>query len=107
MCKNEIRISEAVQLPQELSLPLEKWRIVAEKLLKNSEVQWYAKLASTTFDFDDKLYRVSPEDIFSNQAFNDYQIGYLHAVFEILQKTITRDLEELGAKNIRNYGFLD
>lgn len=107
MCKNEIRISKAVQLSQELTLSLEKWRIEAEKLLKNCEIQWYAKLASTTFDYDDKSYRVSPEDIFSKRTYNDYQIGYLHAIFEVLQKDITRDLEELGAKNILNYGFLD
>jgi arginine repressor len=33
--------------------------------------------------------------------------GVLEAGFEILQGTIRRDLEALGATNVQNYGFLD
>lgn len=108
---DEIRISEASELPEEFKNALERWKVRAEEILLSGEIEWYAKLASTIFEFDGKKYQICPEDVFSSEVFEKYEKknmeNVLHAGFEILQKTLTADLESLGAVNIRNFGFLD
>ena len=56
-------------------------------------------------------YAIYPEDVFAPDVVQyyteNYMDGILDAGFELLQATMTADLEKLGATNIRNFGFLD
>ena len=51
MYKNEISISKATELPKEFYEALGNWRIEAQRILNSDEIQWYSKLASTTFTY--------------------------------------------------------
>ena len=103
----EIQISGATELPEGFFEALGRWRVEAEEILVSGRVQWFARLASTTFVYREKRYRVSPSDVFSKETVATEQENFLDAAFELLQKSITRDLEALGAENVRNWGFLD
>ena len=107
----EIRISEATDLPKTFYESLEGWKLKADKIMKETPIQWYAKLASTTFRWNGISYAIYPEDVFAPDVVQyyteNYMDGILDAGFELLQATMTADLEKLGATNIRNFGFLD
>ena len=107
----DIEISEATDLPEAFYEALGRWKAEAEEIIKGSQIQWYAKLASTTFKLNDKYYVIYPRHVFAPdvvKSFTDrYMDGILDAGFELLQASITVDLKELGATNIRNFGFLD
>ena len=107
----EIRISEANDLPMAFYEALEVWKLEADKIMKETPIQWYAKLASTTFRWNGINYAIYPEDVFAPDVVKyyteNYMDGILDAGFELLQASITADLEKLGATNIRNFGFLD
>ena len=107
MEKKPISITNATKLPEGFSLAFKRWQALSEQLLQNNEIHWYAKGVFTSFSFDSENYVISCKDIYSEQMFNSYQIGYLMAGFERLQKTITDDLEQLGAKDIVNSGLID
>lgn len=107
MYKNEISISKATELPKEFYEALENWRVEAQRILNSDEIQWYSKLASTTFTYRGLSYIVTSNDVYSKEIFESCLENVLDAGFEILQATITRDLRRLGAENIRNWGFLD
>lgn len=104
---NEIRISKATNLPKEFNDALEQWRIEATRILNSDEIQWFAKLASTTFEYGGVSYIVTPSDVYSEQDLKNNHENILDAGFEILQTKISIDLTNLGAENIRNWGFLD
>ena len=107
----EITISEATDLPEAFYEALERWKIEAAEIMNSSQIQWYAKLASTTFKWNDKNYVIYPRDVFAPDVVKyyteSYMDGILDAGFELLQASITADLGKLGATNIRNFGFLD
>ena len=107
MYKNEINISKATELPIAFYEALEKWRVEAHRILNSDEIQWFSKLASTTFTYRGLSYIVTSNDVYSNEALENCPENFLDAGFEILQATITKDLRRLGAENIRNWGFLD
>lgn len=103
----EINISNATDLPKEFFDCLQVWQEEASRILNDNEIKWFAKLTSTTFRYGEKYYIVSPQDVFSENTLKNCPINFLCAGFEILQHKITSDLNALGAKNIRNWGFLD
>lgn len=107
MYKNEINISKATELPKEFYEALGNWRVEAQRILNSDEIQWYSKLASTTFTYCGLSYIVTSEDVYSKEDLENCLENVLDAGFEILQATITKDLRRLGAENIRNWGFLD
>lgn len=107
MYQKELPISKATELPSSFFEALERWRTEADRILHSDEIKWFAKLASTTFTYNDVPYIVTSADVYSEQVLKDCLENILDAGFEILQKTITNDLINLGAKNIRNWGFLD
>lgn len=51
MYMNEISISKATELPKEFNEALEHWRVEAQRILNSDEIQWFSKLASTTFTY--------------------------------------------------------
>ena len=103
----ETNISNATDLPKEFFDCLQVWQKEASRILKGDEIKWFAKLTSTTFCYGANYYVVSPQDVFGENALKNCPINFLCAGFEILQQKITSDLNALGAKNIRNWGFLD
>ena len=107
----EIKISEATDLPKSFYEALERWRIEADEIMNSSRIQWYAKLASTTFQWKDAFYAIYPADVFAQDVVQyyteNYMDGILDAGFELLQPSIKADLEKLGATDIRNFGLLD
>jgi hypothetical protein len=107
MYLNEISISNANELPKEFHEALALWRVEAQRILNSGEIQWFSKLASTTFKYRGISYIITPEDVYPKEDLENCLENILDAGFEILQETITRDLERLGAENIRNFGFLD
>jgi hypothetical protein len=108
---NEILIDQATDLPESFYQALEAWKIEADEILHGDQIQWYAKLAHTTFEYGGKTYDIRPHHVFAPEVVakyrKNYMDGVLEAGFEILQGTIRRDLEALGATNVQNYGFLD
>ena len=111
MMIKEIDISDATDLPQDFYELLERWKIEAAEIMDGNQIQWYAKLASTTFKLNDKYYVIYPGHVFAPDVVKDltdrYMDGLLDAGFELLQASITADLRKIGATNIRNFGFLD
>lgn len=107
MYMNEINISKATELPKEFNEALEHWRVEAKKILNSDKIQWFAKLASTTFTYCGLSYIVTSEDVYSKEDLENCLENILDAGFEILQATITKDLRRLGAEDIRNWGFWD
>ena len=107
MYMNKISISKATELPKEFYEALGNWRVEAQRILNSDEIQWYSKLASTTFTYCGLSYIVTSEDVYSKEDLENCLENVLDAGFEILQATITKDLRRLGAENIRNWGFLD
>jgi hypothetical protein len=107
----EIKISEATDLPEAFCEALERWKIKADEIMRETQIQWYARLASTTFKFNEKYYVIYPEHVFAPEIVKSwkdkYMDGVLDAGFELMQSSITDDLVKLGATNIRNFGFLD
>ena len=101
MYMNEISISKATELPKEFYEALENWRVEAQRILNSDEIQWYSKLASTTFTYCGLSYIVTSEDVYSKEDLENCLENVLDAGFEILQATITKDLRRLGAENIR------
>ena len=63
---------------------------------------WPAKLVETRFVFEGENYTIKPETIGLNGS-DPWDQGFL----EYLQKYISKDLEEIGATDICNLGFLD
>ena len=49
---NTIRM-KATDLPDAFYEALERWKTEADEIIKGSQIQWYAKLASTTFRTDE------------------------------------------------------
>jgi hypothetical protein len=107
MYKEKTHISKATDLPQGFSEALERWRVEAERILNSDEIKWFARLASTTFMYNGRLYVVTPEDVYSEEELASCLENVLDAGFEILQGMITKDLCALGAESIENMGFLD
>ena len=107
MYMNEISISKATELPKEFNEALEHWRVEAQRILNSDEIQWFSKLASTTFTYRGLSYIVTSNDVYSKEVLESCLENVLDAGFEILQANITQDLRRLGAENIRNWGFLD
>jgi hypothetical protein len=111
MYRDKIRISEAKQLPEAFMQALEKWREEADKILHSDRIRWYAKLTSTTFHYENVAYIVLPQDVYDPEVYQYYNekccLNVLEAGFEILQGMMSRDLKELGAENVLNWGFLD
>ena len=111
MYRDKIRVSEASQLPEAFMQALERWREEADKILHSDRIGWYAKLTSTTFIYKNVAYIVLPKDVYDPEVYQHYNekccLNVLEAGFEILQGMISRDLKELGAENVLNWGFLD
>ena len=63
---------------------------------------WPAKHVSIDFDYDGEHYEMHMEDIGIV-----YDTAWDEGFFEFLQDYIVRDLEKIGATNIRTWGFLD
>ncbi len=108
---DEIRITHATDLPDSFREALTAWRTEAARLVREYEVEWYAKTTSTHFTFHEKRYVILPEDVFDGETVRrfiaNFSFGALEARFEVLQKCLDRDLRTLGATNIVHYGFLD
>ncbi len=103
----ETDILLASDFPQEILELLERWRAEAKSILYSDQIQWFAKLASTRFTYRERTYEIHPVDVYSESDFKECPANILHAGFEILQRTITKDLIKLGAENIDNRGFMD
>ena len=46
-------------LPKEFNNALNKWRISFKREAKENDISWFSKLVSTTFEYNNKYYRVS------------------------------------------------
>ena len=111
MWDDKISIVNADQLPIEFTQALERWRKEAEEILNSGRIRWYAKLTATTFEYEGVGYIVTPKDVYHSDVYDYYyekcSLNVLEAGFEILQGTITRDLKELGAEHVLNWGLID
>ena len=74
---DEIRITAAEELPEELYKAWENWRAEAEKLLHSGRIQWYAKSVSTIFEMNGKRYKILPSDLFSPETVKEYRENFL------------------------------
>ena len=108
---DDIRISDATDLPEEFYSVLEQWKLEADKIIHSDRIQWYAKSVSTLFELNGELYRIYPRDLFSPEVVELYSKNYMDNVLaagmEILQGNIERDLKGLGATRVQSFGFLD
>ena len=108
---NEIRISEALDLPRELCEAWERWKLEADRILHSGRIQWYAKSVSTVFELNGKIYKICPRDVYAPEVVEQYSSNYMENVLaagmEILQGTIEKDLKQIGATYIQSFGFLD
>ena len=100
-------ISKANDLPKEFNDALNKWRISFKREAKENDISWFSKLVSTTFEYNNKYYRVTIYDVCDEEVLRKTPHNILEAILEIMQSEITADLINLGATNIRNFGFLD
>ena len=103
----ETNISKANDLPKEFNDALNKWRISFKREAKENDISWFSKLVSTTFEYNNKYYRVTIYDVCDEEVLRKTPHNILEAILEIMQSEITDDLTNLGATNIRNFGFLD
>lgn len=103
----ETNISKANDLPKEFNDALNKWRISFKREAKENDISWFSKLVSTTFEYNNKYYRVTIYDVCDEEVLRKTPHNILEAILEIMQSEITTDLINLGATNIRNFGFLD
>ena len=103
----EINISKATELPNEFYNALNKWKDKFNVALKNEKIEWFSKLVSTTFKYNDNYYKITIYDICNEETLNKCPLNFLEAVLETIQNDISSDLNELGATNIRSIGFLD
>lgn len=103
----ETNISKANDLPKGFNDALNKWRISFKREAKENDISWFSKLVSTTFEYNNKYYRVTIYDVCDEEVLRKTPHNILEAILEIMQSEITADLINLGATNIRNFGFLD
>ena len=103
----ETNISKANDLPKEFNDALNKWRISFKREAKENDISWFSKLVSTTFEYNNKYYRVTIYDVCDEEVLRKTPHNILEAILEIMQSEITADLINLGATNIRNFVFLD
>lgn len=103
----EINISKATELPNEFYQALNVWKNKFNIALKNEKIEWFSKLVSTTFKYNDKYYKITIYDICDEETLNKAPHNILEAILETIQNDISSDLIKLGATNIRNIGFLD
>ena len=83
---------------------LAKWTAKKEEYREewdNMKGAWTAKYVETTFFLKGKQYSITPEKI----GLENY--GWDAGFMEYIQGDIGKDLEELGATEIRHFGFLD
>ena len=100
----ETNISKANDLPKEFNDALNKWRISFKREAKENDISWFSKLVSTTFEYNNKYYRVTIYDVCDEEVLRKTPHNILEAILEIMQSEITADLINLGATNIRNFG---
>jgi len=103
----DINISKSNDLPNEFYIALDKWKQLFYESLKNEKISWFSKLVETNFKYNDKYYKVTIYDICEEKTLKSCPVNYLEAILEAMQNVISDDLRELGATNIRNFGFLD
>jgi hypothetical protein len=103
----ETNISKANDLPKEFTDALNKWKISFKREAKENNISWFSKLVKTTFEYNNKYYCVTIYDVCDEEVLRKTPHNILEAILEIMQSEITADLTNLGATNIRNFGFLD
>ena len=81
---------------------LAKWASKTEEYWAAFNPGWPAKYVETTFYLNGKPYSITPDSIGLKQG-NSWDEGLL----EYMQSDIGKDLEKLGATEIRHFGFLD
>ena len=104
---NEINISKATDLPNEFFDALNTWKKNIFIIMNTCEVKWPAKLVKTVFKYNNKYYKVTIIDIFNKDQLDNTPNNFLEAILELYQAEISNDLSNLGATNIRSFGFLD
>ena len=80
---------------------LQGWKKKKEQYREDYGSGWPAKLVTTEFLFAGNRYRITPEDLDLDK--DPVDIGFM----EYLQTVMRKELEELGARDIRQSGFLD
>lgn len=108
----QIALDEATDLPKEFYDCFEVWKERVREIHNSDKITWYSKDVSISFVFGGKEYRLIPEDFYPEDIVDkankgELHRGYHHAVVESLQGEIGRDLEKIGATDIRKIGFLD
>lgn len=99
----EYSIVQEIEADQLVESLIKKWNLGFEKEKEewNKNPGWPAKLVETRFELNGWDYRIFSSDI--SHGVNDWDDGFMESV----QSKMKEDLEEIGAKNIYNIGFLD
>lgn len=110
--QESVTISNAVpapippELPEEikqiLSVWCEKKEPYKERWYRDPGMAWPAKSVHTRFEYNNIEYNIYPEDIGL-----DSSSGWDQGLMEYLQPQIKADLEQAGAVNVANFGYLD
>lgn len=81
----------------------EKWKECFREAKEkwNQDPGWPAKLVSTTFVLNGVKYTIEPPDL--GLSYDPWDQGFM----ESIQGDIRKDLEECGATDVYNTGFLD
>ena len=81
----------------------EKWKECFREAKKkwDQDPGWPAKLVSTTFVLNGVTYTIEPPDL--GLSYDPWDQGFM----ESIQRYIRADLEECGATDVYNTGFLD
>ena len=87
----ETNISKANDLPKEFNDALNKWRISFKREAKENDISWFSKLVSTTFEYNNKYYRVTIYDVCDEEVLRKTPHNILEAILEIMQSEITAD----------------
>ena len=81
----------------------EKWKECFREAKEkwDQDPRWPAKLVSTTFVLNGVEYTIEPPDL--GLSYDPWDQGFM----ESIQGDIRKDLEECGATDVYNTGFLD
>ena len=94
------------ELPEKIAALVEEWKDKKELYRERFGSGWPAKLVTTSFIYEGEKYVLSP-DSFAKEEINPYRYPWESGLMECYQCDLKRDLEELGATNVFNLGFLD
>ncbi len=82
---------------------IDKWKkeLVSKKEERDKDPGWPAKLVKTQFTLNGNRYTITPKDL--GLTDDCWDQGFM----ESIQGDLRKDLEEAGATDIYNLGFLD